>query len=130
MAAKLKPYIPCIAIGLILGGLLAQYGPVLIKWSPIAPGAIERAAIIGETGGPTPLTKEQLAVIQRAPDCGVQVFDRDIVGPDRKPPPELVAMLDAVKDADGYRLVLLRTNGKVEVYPLPATIDELKGIVQ
>ena len=130
MAAKLRTVLIALAVGLILGGLVGEYGPVVWRLLPIGDAEVKVAAIIGESGGQTKLTKEQLHVMMVAPDYGVKVIDRDVLGPDRKPPAELVPLLETVKGEIDYKLVILRKNGGVEVYPLPETPAKLKELMQ
>jgi ribosomal protein S28E/S33 len=130
MKDKLQSWLWVLAIGMILGGLASEYGPVVWRLLPIGDAEVKVAAIIGESGGQTKLTKEQLHVMMVAPDYGVKVIDRDVLGPDRKPPAELVPLLETVKGEIDYKLVILRKNGGVEVYPLPETPAKLKELMQ
>lgn len=130
MAAKLRTVLIALAVGLILGGLVGEYGPAVWRLLPVVNSEIKIAAIIGESGGQTKLAKEQVHVLMVAPDYGVKVIDRNVLGPDRKPPAELVPLLEAVKGETDYKLVILRKNGSVDVYPLPDTPAKLKELVQ
>ena len=122
-----------IALGVALGLLVlwAQQNGYLDWSSVVGPaGEVKIAAIIGESGGQSKLTKEQIHVLMTAPDAGVYVVDRDVKDRDGKPPAELVPLLDAVKGEAEYKLVILRTNGKMEVYPLPDSPAKLKELLQ
>jgi len=130
MGAKLRTVLIALAIGLILGGLVGEYGPAVWRLLPVVNSEIKIAAIIGESGGQTKLAKEQVHVLMVAPDYGVKVIDRNVLGPDRKPPAELIPLLEAVENEADYKLVILRTNGSVDVYELPGTLDKLKELVQ
>jgi ribosomal protein S28E/S33 len=130
MAAKLRTVLIALAVGLILGGLVGEYGPAVWRLLPIGDAEVKVAAIIGESGGQTKLAKEQVHVLMVAPDYGVKVIDRNVLGPDRKPPAELIPLLEAVENEADYKLVILRTNGSVDVYELPGTPAKLKELVQ
>lgn len=132
MSPKVKSAVQVIAIGLILAGLVGQFGPMLMDYVPIiAPQTeVKLAAIIGESSMQSGLSKEQIGVLQLAPDYGVLVQDRNVVDRDRKTPEELKPLIDAVTGQTEYKLVIQYTSGSVKVLPLPSSIGELKEQVQ
>jgi hypothetical protein len=118
------------AIGLIALTLYAvsQRGGVLPGPSPVS--EVKIAAIIGESADIPKLPKEQLLVIKTALDMGIKVVDRTPKDRDKKPPADLVPLLNAVGDAPGFHLAVEYKTGNVGVYPLPATPDKLREIVK
>ena len=133
MKEKIQTYAWILALGLMLGGAVLEYGPAVWRLVPVVgpSGEVKIAAIIGESGGQSKLTKEQIHVLATATDdFGVYVVDRDVKDRDRKPPAELVPLLDAVKGETEYKLVIQWTSGAVDVYPLPDSPAKLKELLQ
>ena len=126
MAAKLRTVLIALAVGLILGGLVGEYGPTVWRLLPVAQQQIEQAAIVRETGVDKPLSKELVAIYAQASGIGVWVIDDDILGPGKQLSPKLKPFLDAAAGKELPVLVLLYTSGDTAVEPLPTTIDELK----
>ena len=118
-----------IALGVAIGLLvLLAWQNGYLSWLPV--GEVKIAAIIGESSSRATLTQEQIHVLQLAPDAGVFVLDRDVLDRSGQPPVELVPLLDAVKGETEYKLVILRTSGKVNVHPLPDSPAKLEKIVR
>ena len=116
-----------IAVGLIVGGLAMEYGPLALRYIPGLDVAQPNAAlIVRETALDKPLTKEQVKLFQLAPDFGVAVVDDDILGPGKQPSKQLQPFLDAAKGHELPVLVLGYPGGSVEVEPCPVTLEALK----
>jgi hypothetical protein len=121
---SLRPYFGIVGAGIILG--LAGLWIRAHWWPSIGDQRIEQAVIIRETGVDKPITKELAALYAAAPGFGVMVIDDDTLGPGKQPSPTLKPFLNAAAGKELPVLVLRYSGGKIEVEPLPATIDELQ----
>lgn len=123
---KAKSACLTIAVGLLLGLVVYQYGPAVWRLVPVGNGEIAAAYIVHESGVSKPPIKELVELLAAAPSVGVSPIDKDILGPGKQPSAELKPILDAVGDAALPVLVIQYAGGKVMVEPLPATLADLK----
>lgn len=111
----------CVVFLLSLG---TQYGPQVLGKSHVT-----KAVIVEETNQRSSLPISQRITLLTAPDIGVEVVDQDIVGPDKKPPPELVPFLKAASGKPLPQLAKKWASGQTTSTDCPLTMDKLKEAV-
>jgi hypothetical protein len=123
---KAKSACLTIAVGLLLGLVVYQYGPAVWRLVPVGGGQITAVYIVHETGTAKPPSKELVELLAVAPGLGVSPIDIDILGPGKQPSAELKPILSAVGDRPLPVLVIQYSGGKLVVEALPPTPMELK----
>jgi hypothetical protein len=112
-----------LCLALLLVGLYREFGYLL----PLPTvGSPTDYVIVYETKLDKPLSQEMVAVLTKAPELGVKVWDQHVTGPDRKPSPTAQPFLDAAK---GHPLPVLLSRwpgGGITVEACPTTVDALK----
>jgi hypothetical protein len=122
-----------IALALLAGGVAVRQHPDAV--SSICDSAagwvgfkstVLRAVIVEESSARSKLPQAQIIAIQKAGSIGIDVVDQDVVGPDGKPPAELLSFLAAAKGKPLPQLARKWSNGRTTSVALPATFDKLK----
>lgn len=91
---------------------------------------IVQAVIVEESTDRSKLKQPQIVAITKAASLGVQVIDKDTVGPDNKTPEVLVPFLAAAKDKPLPQLVRKWSNGRVTSVAMPLTFEKLQEAVK
>lgn len=125
----IRKYALFVALGLVLGGVAVEYGPLLLRLLP-SWGTPTDAMIVYESGFDKPLTQNMVTVLAKATDFNVKVIDQHTLGKNKKPSAYLSPFLDAAKGHDLPVLVLRWAGGSYSVQPCPTTLAELKAEVQ
>ena len=125
----IRKYALFVALGLIVGGVAVEYGPLLLRLLPSV-GSPTDAMIVYESGFTTPPPHDFVVMLSKAPGLGVKVIDKDTLGKGKQPSAYLAPFLAAAKGHDLPVLVLRWAGGSYSVQPCPTTLAELKAEVQ
>lgn len=132
MNAKLKAFGWLVALGLVVSGVAVNWGEPIAGyagqvWSSITPVQTPaRAVIIHETAASKPLSQAMVEVLAKAPGLGIAVWDKDVLGPGRKPSEEAKPFLVAAEGKPLPQLVLQWPSGSLTSKACPETLALLK----
>lgn len=114
-----------IALGVALGLLVVLVWPHVRS---VQPAKLTQAVVIYESSA-GPLTRAQVQVLTNAARWGVWIVDKDILGPGKRPSPQLAPFLKAIQGKPLPVLVCSYQTGEYVVHPLPETVAQLKELL-
>jgi hypothetical protein len=125
-----------VALALLAGGVYLHQNPqAMDRVSAVVSSPLElfgfkstvlQAYIVEETSKRSTLPQEQIIAIQKASSIGIKPIDKDVVGPDNKPPAELIPFLKAAEGKQLPQLARKWSNGRTTSVAMPATFEKLK----
>jgi hypothetical protein len=123
----MKKFLPIPILLILLSvGVLMMARPNLVTVGVSVPS---QSVIIHETKIDKPLSQAMVEVLAKAPSIGVLVWDKDVLGPEKKPSAAAEPFLDAVTGKQLPQLTLQWPSGSVTSQPCPTTFAELRKAV-
>jgi hypothetical protein len=98
-------------------------------WSWVYSSKPVQCVIVEESADRPKLPSSQIQALTAAPDMGVIVVDKDVLGKAKKPDPALQHYLDEAKGEPLPQLVRRWSNGRTTSVACPLTTEELRKAV-